>query len=500
MDYVKIENVFTDFIIDLVGPNPERDNIRNLKFAMIKPIMEKALCYEFKDFIPHIFTYGSFSIKTYLKDADIDITILFEDKNTHKLINPSIEIINNTIMIIKKAFEDYNYEIKNESFTEINIIFAEIRLLKCKFDSFSVDISVNNLSGLVKIFYINYIDRTFENKCHNSILFKRTIILIKSWCYYEGNLMGSNIGLMASYALEILVAYLFNNYLGNFTSEVDAFNKFFIMLNEIDWENEILHLYGTINSNIFTEGISSIQNNEQELFNEPFWYISQEIEKDNNFILDIKDNSNFIKKLDKIMKAGEKINNRFFQLKFMNIIDPMIYTNNLGKSINYHNFSKLKKVVQLIIQDLNLLSTIKSRNDPLLYMNFLLKLFKQTLSNHYLELFIEYLNKPKIVIESPLIDDSSIDSSNLAISQIKLTKEEIEKFNNLYLIKTKDKEEDSISFDSIHYENYEFVIIKEIYDKLIEDKREILTKFFALDESKSIEEKIEEIFKKFQLI
>ena len=168
MDYVKLEHLFTDFIIDLVGPNPERDNIRNLKFAMIKPIMEKALCYEFKDFIPHIFTYGSFSIKTYLKDADIDITILFEDKNTHKLINPSIEIVNNTIMIIKKAFEDYNYEIKNESFTEINIIFAEIRLLKCKFDSFSVDISVNNLSGLVKIFYINYIDRTFENKCHNS--------------------------------------------------------------------------------------------------------------------------------------------------------------------------------------------------------------------------------------------------------------------------------------------------------------------------------------------
>ena len=499
MDYVKLEHLFTDFIIDLVGPNPERDNIRNLKFAMIKPIMEKALCYEFKDYIPHIFIYGSFSIKTYLKDADIDITILYEDRNTHKLVvNPSIEIINNTIMIIKKAFEDYNYEIKNESFTEINIIFAEIRLLKCKFDSFSLDISVNNLSGLLKIFYINYIDRTFENKNHNSILFKRTIILIKSWCYYEGNLMGSNIGLMASYALEILIAYLFNHY-GNFTSEVDAFNKFFIMLNEIDWENEILHLYGTINSNIFTESLSNFQSNEQEL-NNPFWYISQEIEKDNNFILDVKDNSNFIQKLDKIMNLGEKINNRFFQLKLMNIIDPMLYTNNLGKSINYHNFSKLKKVIQLIIQDLNLLSTIKSRNDPLLYMNFLLKLFKQTLSNHYLELFIEYLNKPKIVIESPIIDDSSIDSSNLNISQIKLSKEEIEKFNNLYLLKNKEKEEDNISFDSIHYENYEFVIIKEIYDKLFEDRSEILNKYFSLEESKSSEEKIETLFKNFELI
>jgi hypothetical protein len=184
----------------------------------------------------------------------------------------------------------------------------------------------------------------------------------------------------------------------------------------------------------------------------------------------------------------------------MNIIDPMLYTNNLGKSINYHNFSKLKKVIQLIIQDLNLLSTIKSRNDPLLYMNFLLKLFKQTLSNHYLELFIEYLNKPKIVIESPIIDDSSIDSSNLNISQIKLSKEEIEKFNNLYLLKNKEKEEDNISFDSIHYENYEFVIIKEIYDKLFEDRSEILNKYFSLEESKSSEEKIENLFKNFELI
>lgn len=41
-------------------------------------------------------------------------------------------------------------------------------------------------------------------------LFKRSIILIKTWCYYESRLLGAHHGLFSTYALETLVLYIFH--------------------------------------------------------------------------------------------------------------------------------------------------------------------------------------------------------------------------------------------------------------------------------------------------
>lgn len=43
-------------------------------------------------------------------------------------------------------------------------------------------------------------------------LFKRSIILIKAWCYYESRILGSHHGLISTYALETLVLYIFHLY------------------------------------------------------------------------------------------------------------------------------------------------------------------------------------------------------------------------------------------------------------------------------------------------
>lgn len=40
-------------------------------------------------------------------------------------------------------------------------------------------------------------------------LFKRSIILIKAWCYYESRILGAHHGLISTYALETLVLYIF---------------------------------------------------------------------------------------------------------------------------------------------------------------------------------------------------------------------------------------------------------------------------------------------------
>lgn len=68
-------------------------------------------------------------------------------------------------------------------------------------------------------------------------------MLIKAWCYYESRILGSHHGLISTYALEILVLYIFHlyhNYLDGplavsvprdkrFTSRISIFPLFFFL-------------------------------------------------------------------------------------------------------------------------------------------------------------------------------------------------------------------------------------------------------------------------------
>ena len=232
----EIENLFVNFILKQVGPTETREEERNSKLQIVKQLIENSLSEYYPDLIPHIFPYGSFPIKTYLKEADIDITIIFENKNTHQiLIDLSQEIINSILYSIKDCFENYNLQIRQNLFVDINIINADIQLIKCKMKSISFDISINNYFGLLKILFMNFIFNQIELKNNNLngdnklIMFRKTILLIKAWCISEGNLIGSNIGLMASYALEILILYMFNIYHKEIENEIDGFFYFFYL-------------------------------------------------------------------------------------------------------------------------------------------------------------------------------------------------------------------------------------------------------------------------------
>ena len=48
-----------------------------------------------------------------------------------------------------------------------------------------------------------------------------------------------------------------------------------------------------------------------------------------------------------------------FQNKLCNIIDQINESNNLGKSINYHSFSKMKGAFQYMQKELNKIKKIK---------------------------------------------------------------------------------------------------------------------------------------------
>lgn len=92
--FSKLENLFVEHILNLIGPNRANDYDRNEKLFIIRNIIQSALINE-HNIIPHIFCYGSFPMKTYLPDSDMDITIILEDKTTQSIkTNYSFEYLN----------------------------------------------------------------------------------------------------------------------------------------------------------------------------------------------------------------------------------------------------------------------------------------------------------------------------------------------------------------------------------------------------------------------
>lgn len=68
-------------------------------------------------------------------------------------------------------------------------------------------------------------------------LFKRSIILIKAWCYYESRILGAHHGLISTYALETLVLYIFHVFNNSFHGplEVTLYFLVVLILNVASW-------------------------------------------------------------------------------------------------------------------------------------------------------------------------------------------------------------------------------------------------------------------------
>ena len=525
MNYNKIEELYVDFILDIIGQTLERENERNINLNIVKSIITKIFQNKLPDYTTYILTYGSFPMKAYLKNADIDITIFFGPKIEKKvLIELPLDLINKAIHLIKEEFERYNKEISFELFSDIKIIMADIRLLKCKIGSISLDISVNNFSGLYKIVLIDYIENQFKSQFNKNNLFldtsysdnklnifRRTLLLVKGWCYFEGNLMGSNIGLMASYTLEILVIYVFNNYYEFIYNEFDGFEKFFEIMEKINWEKNIISLFGIFSNinfqkklSIFNTHLQNSKDKDNKDTNEPFWYYKDKYnkidkgfnillnnanDKDNEPLLKLNELKKLITPVNKsigniyLKKEGKLINSANFD-KLINILDPINNYNNLGKSINYHSNSKMKKVIIYLNQQIKIIHKIRKKGNPIFYINSLFNLFKQTLSTNFIDLFANYINSPRI------LSNCKFHQKKIDKKKLKIDKEEIQKFNNLF---TKEK----INFnmnnydDEEDYDNYE----EENEDGVGDLEEKDLEENYEEDEYAEEEEEEEEIKK-----
>ena len=259
-------------------------------------------------------------------------------------------------------------------------------------------------------------------------------------------------------------------HLKNFLNS-DAFEKFFEFMENMDWENNVISLFGIFSNQYFHTLLSSLKlkiqkdkKNSIEI-NEPFWYINNKTQinslKMNLFnesscepLLKITELKKMISSINKsidniYLKQKVKIINESLFEKSINILDPINNCNNLGKSINLHSYSKMKQVIIYLNKQLKSIHKARKKGNPFLYFNSLLNLFKTTLSKNYIELFINSISCPRILANSKIYNINNLTNKQ----RIKIKKEDITKFNNLF--NTNKSNNDKKYFDDEEYDQYE---------------------------------------------
>jgi DNA polymerase sigma len=118
----------------------------------------------------------------------------------------------------------------------------QVKIIKCLVENIVVDISFNQIGGLCTLCFLEEVDH-YINQNH---LFKRSIILIKAWCYYESRILGAHHGLISTYALETLVLYIFYLFNNSFSGPLEVLYRFLEFFSKFDWQNFCLSLWGPV--------------------------------------------------------------------------------------------------------------------------------------------------------------------------------------------------------------------------------------------------------------
>ncbi|CAN0846843.1 hypothetical protein LINGRAHAP2_LOCUS4650 [Linum grandiflorum] len=257
-----------------------------------------------------VLPFGSVPLKTYLPDGDIDLTAFGGANMEESLANDVRSIL---------ELEDQNtaaeFVVK-----DVQLIRAEVKLVKCLVQNIVVDISFNQLGGLCTLCFLEEVDR-FIGRDH---IFKKSIILVKAWCYYESRILGAHHGLISTYALETLVLYIFQRFHSSLDGPLAVLYNFLDYFSKFDWDSFCISLNGPIRISSLPEVVVDFANNDG--FDR---LLSHE------FLKECVDRFS-------VSVGGSDTNPRSFPPKHLNIVDPLKENNNLGRSVSKGNFYRIK--------------------------------------------------------------------------------------------------------------------------------------------------------------
>uniref|UniRef100_A0A7N0VM67 Polymerase nucleotidyl transferase domain-containing protein n=1 Tax=Kalanchoe fedtschenkoi TaxID=63787 RepID=A0A7N0VM67_KALFE len=291
-------------LIRCIQPNPLSEERREAVAKYVVKLVTK--CFPCK-----VFPFGSVPLKTYLPDGDIDLTTFSSNQSTK---DTWANLVRDMLESEEKNL-NAEYHVK-----EVQYVQAEVKIVKCLVDNIVVDISFNQLGGLCTLCFLEEVDYLI-NKDH---LFKRSIILIKAWCYYESRILGAHHGLISTYALETLVLYIFHVFNNSFAGPLEVLYRFLEFFSNFDWENFCVSLWGPV-------PIQSLPD-----------VTPQSPRKDSGELLLKKVFLESCNSAYAVVPGALENHGSPFGAKFFNVIDPLRANNNLGRSVSKGNFFRIR--------------------------------------------------------------------------------------------------------------------------------------------------------------
>ncbi|OWM68659.1 uncharacterized protein LOC116196331 [Punica granatum] len=291
-------------LIACIQPNQPSEERRNAVADYVQRLIVKC-------FPCQVFTFGSVPLKTYLPDGDIDLTAFSENRNLKDTWAHQVR----DILESEEKNENAEFRVK-----EVQYIQAEVKIIKCLVENIVVDISFNQLGGLCTLCFLEEVD----NLINQEHLFKRSIILIKAWCYYESRILGAHHGLISTYALETLVLYIFHIFNKKFVGPLEVLYRFLEFFSKFDWDNFCVSLRGPV-------PIGSLPD-----------VTAEPPRKDDGDLVLNKRFLDACSSVYAVFPGGQENQGQAFISKHFNVIDPLRVNNNLGRSVSRGNFFRIR--------------------------------------------------------------------------------------------------------------------------------------------------------------
>ncbi|PIA34616.1 hypothetical protein AQUCO_03700123v1 [Aquilegia coerulea] len=294
----------TSELISCIQPNKPSEERRNAVANYVRQLIMKC-------FPCQVFTFGSVPLKTYLPDGDIDLTAFCKDPNLKDTWATEVrDMLEN-----EEKCDTAEFRVK-----EVQYIQAEVKIIKCLVENIVVDISFDQLGGLCTLCFLDEVDHLISQ----NHLFKRSIILIKAWCYYESRILGAHHGLISTYALETLVLYIFHVFNNSFAGPLEVLYRFLEFFSNFDWDNFCVSLWGPV-------PITSLPD-----------MTAESPRKDNGELLLKKSFLDSCSSVYSVIPGGQENQGQPFVSKHFNVIDPLRTNNNLGRSVSKGNFFRIR--------------------------------------------------------------------------------------------------------------------------------------------------------------
>ena len=375
--------VLIDELIGALRPTPASDRRRRAVFQHVADLING--CFENENVL--VTAFGSVPLRTYLPDGDIDVCLL----GPHELLaaDPCWTSRLRDHIEFAEADAAAHDAVSPFAVSEIHVVHAEVRLMKCICDGVVVDISANQFGGLATLGFLEEVDAFVSARLKSEGLFKRSIVLIKAWGFYEGRLLGAHHALISTYALETLVLYVLNKFHAklSLTTPLEVLHAFLRVFADFDWDAHAVSIHGPVRLADLAAGtaggegpgVGEDATSDELLTPEFMWRMLDKYGNESIMRRHAARGANGARSAggDASAETGDEISpfsasrdelpdpppRVRVPIKHMNVIDPLLPSNNLGRSVSQGNAARIRKALKLAAAKLGALREMSFTND-----------------------------------------------------------------------------------------------------------------------------------------